>query len=226
MSKWYPQRTERELLALTALENAVKHLTNEFQGKSALNFYNELELAAYLVAELRRTDSVSETTNGARMHLAHLEWPCVARKLIDLVIWQPGTSTQALDLWGDKSKLSKELPLLAAVQIKRGPGDLTSWVDTEKDTDDLETLYASEDLKRPVLYFLEWVDHDLRKQETRKQEEKRQRFREVQSMLKEWCGKGLYKRALVVSRDKVGFAYPERAWLVNPLPSGVIENLY
>ena len=55
--------------------------------------------------------------------------------------------------------------LSAAVQIKRGPGRLSSWRSTQKDIEILEDLYDVENLEKPVLYFLEWVDHDLKNHE-------------------------------------------------------------
>lgn len=223
MSKWYPQRGKEELIALTTLENVVQQLTRDFLWRRAFNFVNESELAAHLLIRLRESGSVTETAEEVGIHLAHLEWPCLAGKLIDLVIWQVGTSTQALDSWGYLDKYAKELPLLAAVQIKRGRGSPTPLVDTEKDINDLGTLY--ERLEKPVLYFLEWVDHDLQKNEKKKDKEKQQKYQEVQSNLKDWCSKGPNRRALVVSRDNVGFAYPKGAWLVDPLPQDAIENI-
>jgi hypothetical protein len=226
VSEWYPQRGERELAALSALESSIKRLASEFQGQSAFNFYHESELTAYLMVWLRRSRSISEYVDKTRMYLAHLEWPCLVKRRIDLVLWQPGTCKRALYGWPDRGKLAKELPLLAAVQVKRGPGKLYSWPITLKDIKDLETLYTFETLRQPVLYFLEWVDHDLRKHESRKHEEKSQRYREVQSRLKEWCDKGPNRRTLVISRDRVGFAYPKGAWLVDPLPPDVRQNIY
>ncbi len=84
-----------------------------------------------------------------------------------------------MELWRGRSNCAKKLPLLGAVQVKRGPRKLTSWVSTRKDIEDLETLYTSENLEKPVLYFLEWVDHGLQKHENDRQD-----YREVQSRLK------------------------------------------
>jgi len=63
MSKWYPQRTERELASLSALESSIKQLASEFQGQIALNFYHESEITAYLMVLLRRNRSISEYVN-------------------------------------------------------------------------------------------------------------------------------------------------------------------
>ena len=99
MSKWYPQRNAEELAALSALESSIHRLANDFQGRSALNFYHESELAAYLMASLRRNHSISEYVDRKRMYLAHLEWPCFIKRSIDLVLWKPGTVSTAIDKW-------------------------------------------------------------------------------------------------------------------------------
>lgn len=220
MSEWYPQRRKRELAALSAFESIIKRLANEFQGQSAFNFYHESELAAYLMVQLRESPSTSEYVNKTCMYLAHLEWPCLVRRRIDLVLWQPGTCKSALELWRGRSNCAKKLPLLAAVQVKRGPGKLTSWSNTQKDIEDLETLCTFENLGKPVLYFLEWVDHGLQKHK-----HDHIAYQEVQSRLKKWCSETSNRRVFVISRDKVGFAYPKGAWLVDPLPLGVTENI-
>lgn len=220
MSKWYPQRGRRELAALSAFESSINRLANKFQGQSAFNFYHESELTAYLMVWLRRSRSISEYVDKTRMYLAHLEWPCLVKRRIDLVLWQPSTCKRALELWRYRGKLAKTLPLLAAVQVKRGPGKLSSWPSTQKDINDLEALYTFENLEKPVLYFLEWVDHGL-------QEHKNDRdaYRDMQSRLKNWCGETSNRRAFIISRDRIGFAYPKGVWLVDPLPPGVTENI-
>ena len=214
------KRGKKELAALTALEESTHQLATEFLGQRALNFYHESELAAHLLVALRNSPDVSEFVNKTCMYLAHLEWPCLEKKFIDLVLWRPGTCEQAIQLWRGRSNCAKNLPLLAAVQIKRGPGKLTSWLGTKKDTDNLETLHGFENLEKPTLYFVEWVDHGLQKHKN-----DRKAYNDIQSRLKEWCGESTSRRAFVLSRDKVGFAYPEGAWLINPLPNGVRQNL-
>ncbi len=208
----YPQRGQRELAALSALESSISRLASKFQGRSALNFYHESELTAHLMVELRESPSISEQVDKTRMYLAHLEWPCLVRRRIDLVLWKPDTCKRALELWRGRSNCAKKLPLLGAVQVKRGPGKLTSWSSTRKDIEDLE---------EPVLYFLEWVDHGLQKHENDRKD-----YREVQSRLKKWCSEASNRRAFVIGRDGIGFAYPKGAWLVDPLPAGVRENIH
>lgn len=220
MSEYSPLRTDKELAALNTLESSIKQLACEFLGQSALNFYHESELSGYLMASLRSNPDVSEYVNRIRMHLSHLEWPCVAERSIDLVIWKPGSCRIAIEYWGDRSMCGRKLPLLAAVQVKRGPGGLTSRPGTNKDLKDLEDVYASEDLGQPVLYFLEWVDHGVQEHEN-----DRKKYQDVQRILKEWSSGALDRRAFLISRDKMGFAYPEGAWSVEPLPSGVKGNM-
>ena len=214
-------RNVQELAALRALENSIKKLAAEFQGRSALNFYHESELAAHLIVNSRASPSIIEYVGKARMYLAHLEWPCLPRRRIDLVLWRPGTCSQAFKHWRYKGTMARSLPLLAAVQVKRGPGGMTSLSDSRKDLRDLEALYVNEDLQSPILYFLEWVDHNLQG----RHKNDRIAYHEMQSMLSEWCDNGPDRRALMISRDKVGFAYPNGSWLIDVLPQGTIETI-
>jgi len=101
---------------------------------------------------------------------------------------------------------------------KRHPGRLTPWFNTNKDLKDLEKLYTFEHLEKPVLYFLEWIDHDLQKHD-----HDAQTYNYIQQNLEEWCSKAQNRRAFVISRDKIGFAYPKGAWLIDPLPIGTKE---
>jgi hypothetical protein len=139
-----PQRGKRELAALSALESSINRLASKFQGRSALNFYHESELTAHLLADLRGSPSIGEQVDKTRMYLAHLEWPCLVRRRIDLVLWQPGTCKRAVELWRSRTSCAKKLPLFGAVQVKRGPGKLTSWSSTWKDIEDLENRYTFE----------------------------------------------------------------------------------
>jgi len=95
-----------------------------------------------------------------------------------------------------------KLPLLAAVEVKRGPGSLTTLSKIVKDTNNLEALYSNEVLGKPTLYFLEWIDHEAG---THKND--RERYQATRSYLKAWCEKAPHHRAMVIDRDKVGFAY-------------------
>jgi hypothetical protein len=220
MSKYYLHRTGKELATLSVLESSINRVSSEFQYQNAINFYHEAELTASLLVNLRSSPDIGEYFNETKMYLAHLEWPCLTKRRIDLVLWKPGCCKTANNHWNDRIKCATNLPLLAAVQVKRGPGDLKSLSDTDKDLKDLETLYDDEKLGTPMLYFLEWVDHDLQEDE-----HACRKYRDVQRRLKEWCSQALNRRAFVISRDKIGFAYPHGRWLVNPLPNGTIENV-
>lgn len=220
MSEKYPQRGEVELAALTVLERSINLLATDFYRQRALNYFHESELTSYLLSKLRLSPNTCEDVKGNSMHLAHLEWPCIDKKIIDLVLWKPGSCEKAIDLWWNRNNCAKNLPLLAAVQIKRGPGTFTPWSFTRSDLKSLDKLDGLEKLGKPVLYFLEWVDHNI--QRDRK---KRERYIDLQDKLNKWCHRGLNRRAFVISRDKVGFAYPKGAWLVNPLPEGTMEHL-
>ncbi|MFQ5872880.1 MAG: hypothetical protein ACE5JL_03640 [Dehalococcoidia bacterium] len=68
----------------------------------------------------------------------------------------------------------------------------------------LEAVSASNVLKRPMLYFLEWVDHRLVDTQGGGNT-----YREIQSKLEKWCNDAPnQRRAFVISRNRVGFAYP------------------
>lgn len=222
MSELCVARTQVESKVLLALEESIRQLANDFQHRSALNFYHEAELAAYLMMNLRINPATVENVKETSMQLSHLEWPCLIKRRIDLVLWRPGACEEAIKFWGKgRGNSAKRLPLLAAVQIKRGPGRLISWSSTEKDLKDLENLYAFENFGKPVLYFLEWVDHSLQ----RLHKNDRKDYLEIQLKLREWCGDKSNRRALVISRDNVGFAYPKKAWLLDPLPKEVKEDI-
>lgn len=201
---------------LTKFESNVKNLTRDFQDEKALNFYHEHELTAYLMIWTRH-DIKPEGSEDSPTHLVHLEWPCTSAKSIDLVLWRPSSCSLARCNWKiPRCNSAKEIPLLAAVQIKRGPGRLISWSLTSKDLKDLETVYNSPKLGKPMLYFLEWVDHDL--------QENDDKYSIIKVELMKWCNKDIdSRRALVMSRNAVGFAFPEGQWLVNPLPFSPIN---
>ncbi len=90
----------------------------------------------------------------------------------------------------------------------------------QKDLRILDEAYSNERLRHPILYFLEWVDHNLRG----KHEDDTVTYQQGKSLLAEWCNGEPNRRAFVISRDNVGFAYPEGSWLVNPLPAGTTEE--
>lgn len=223
MSKFYADRDSTSLEVLKAFEKSVKRLAFQFQGDDAFNFYHEHEIAACLMAWTRESLAASPRVLDSTICLARLEWPCATRRPIDLVLWAPSKAKEARDNWDrPRGELAKELPLLAAVQIKCGGGKVVPWTFTEKDIRDLEDVYESKDLQKPILYFLEYIDDDLRENKT----SKRNRYRQVKSYLKKWCSHSpQYRRAMLFSRDIVGFAYPRRGWLIAPLPPRTKEEI-
>ena len=214
--------SERQVLE--AFEAAVKRLSAEFQGRLAFNFSHEIDLTAHLLVWTRESPAVQEDVEGVPVSLARLEWPCIKGKSLDFILLRPGIGTQARSEWGTpKSRVAQGLPLLAAVQIKRGGGRVVSWALTRKDLESLEAVSRSQTLGDPLLYFIEWVDHGLRKP---RKAQIVDTYREIKAELGKWCEHNpTMRRALVISRDNVGFAYPEGAWLVDPLPKGTIESV-
>jgi len=208
--------------ALNALEESIKQLTYEFQGDNAFNFSHEMELASYLLLLARQKYTYTEYYRDHPVYLARLEWPCISRKRIDLVLWKPGFEKRARKLWGtQRGRVAKQIPLLAAVQIKRGGGEVTRWYATKYDLDLLEDIHSNEELSRPILYFVEWVDVSIRKKKSAQE-----RYRHIKPKLIEWCNESPeFRRVLVISRDRVGFVYPVQSWSVNPLPDGTLSTI-
>lgn len=208
--------------AINALEESIRQLTYEFQGDNAFNFFHETELAAYLLLLIRQKYTFTEYYRDHPVYLARLEWPCISRKRIDLVLWEPGCEVKARRLWGtQRGRVAKQIPLLAAVQIKRGGGEVTHWYKTKYDLNLLEEIHSSEALGKPVLYYIEWVDASMRKKESAQE-----RYRYIKPNLIEWCNKSPeFRRVLVISRDRMGFVYPVEAWLVNPLPDATLNTI-
>lgn len=212
----------RSMAALNAFEESVRQLTYEFQGDNAFNFSHEIELAAYLMLEARQKYIYTEYYRDQPIYLVRLEWPSLSRKRFDLVLWKPGFEKKARSLWGtQRGRIAKQIPLLAAVQIKRGGGEVTPWFKTKYDLELLQSIHQNRDLGKPILYFLEWVDTSLRRKETA-----RKVYRDIKPQLINWCNKSPeFRRVLVISRDRVGFVHPSESWLVNPLPDGTLTSV-
>lgn len=151
---------------LTSFEQSVGSLANIFQHKRAFNFSHELELVMYLLMKTRDADKESVDKNGIPIYLARIEWPCIPNKSIDMVIWKPGSEQEARRNWGTtRGKLAKKIPLLAAIQIKRGGGNIARIDVTKKDLEDLEIVYETKALGNPILYFIEYADEDLQEED-------------------------------------------------------------
>lgn len=203
-----------------AFEESVKALADAFQHKKAFNFSHELELVTFLLMKTRDADKDSVDKEDIPIYLARIEWPCIPHKNIDMVIWKPGSEIDARGEWGTpRGKLAKQIPLLAAIQIKRGGGDIIGIDLTSKDLKDLEEVYKADALGNPVLYFIEYADEDLKKKDG-----KYDTYLQIKTLLKKWCEKQPEKRrAFLVSRDGIGFSFPKGKWLVNPLSRGTKE---
>lgn len=222
MANLKTQNNVRDVAAFNALEESIRQLTYEFQGDNAFNFSHEAELAAYLLLLIRQKYTFTEYYRDHPVYLARLEWPCVSRKRIDLVLWKPGCEVKARRSWGtQRGQVAKQLPLLAAAQIKRGGGEVTPWYKTKYDLDLLEEIHLNKELGKPVLYYIGWVDTSIRKKKVAQE-----RYRYIKPKVIEWCNKSLeYRRALVISRDRIGFVYPAEAWSINPLPDATLTEI-
>jgi len=206
---------------LASFEQSVGSLAKVFQNKRAFNFSHELELVMYLLMKTRDADKESVDKNGIPIYLARVEWPCIPKRSIDMVIWKPGSEQNARTDWGiPRGKLAKQIPLLAAIQIKRGGGNVTNIELTKKDIRDLDNIYTNDVFQKPLLYFIEYADEDLKEDAG-----DYKTYLSVKKYLKAWCSENpKCKRAFLISRDKIGFAYPNEKWLVNPLPKGTKET--
>ena len=200
---------------LRSFERSVGSLAQVFQQKRAFNFSHELELVMYLLMKTRDADKDSVDKDGIPIYLARIEWPCVPNRSIDMVIWKPGSETEARKNWGTvRGKLAKQVPLLAAIQVKRGGGNVTGVELTKKDLVDLETIYDNTDLGKPKLYFIEYADEDLREKDG-----DYSTYLEAKDILRKWCSSdSANRRAFLISRDGIGFYFPRNKWMINPLP--------
>lgn len=212
----------RSKAAIEALEASIKQVTEEFQGDSAFNFYHEMELASYLLLSIRQKYTYTVNYNNHPVHLSRLEWPCIYRKRIDLILWKPGSEIKARKMWRyQRGRVAKQIPLIAAIQIKRGGGEVTSWNATRYDLARLKEIHLNKDLGKPILYFVEWVDTNIREKKSAQE-----RYQFVKLKLIEWCNESPeLRRVLVISRDRVGFVYPTEAWSINPLPDATLNEI-
>ena len=225
MPRQQGQEMIQDRAALNALEESIRQLTCEFQGDNAFNFSHEMELASYLLLMTRQKYTYTEYYKDHPVYIARLEWPCLSlspKKRIDIVLWKPGSEKEARLLWGtQRGRTAKQIPLLAAVQIKRGGGEVTPWDKTKYDLDLLEEIHSNEDLGKPVLYFVEWVDDSIRKKKLAQE-----RYRYIKPKLIDWCNQSPeLRRVLVISRDRVGFAHPAEAWQISPLPDATLNTI-
>ena len=217
----YGQRSNRELEALWALETSIASVAARFNGEDAFNYSQEVEIAAHLMMEVREAFGVTEQVGNLPVHLTRMEWRCLPNRSTDLVLVRPEAARRFRGDWGKKTwgKIAKILPLLAAIEIKRGGGNVTTPALVRKDLQDLDAIADSDSLGHPVTYFLCWVDSSLR---TRPHQN--QRYLQVKDELEEWCNESPERRrAFLLSRDRVGFAYPTYSWLAQPIPPGTVE---
>lgn len=217
----YGQRNDRELEALWALEISIANIAAQFRGEHAFNYSHEIEIAAYLLVSTREAFGTAEPVGRLSVHLTRMEWRCLANRDIDLVLIHPDAAKKAREGWGIvRSKVAKTLPLLAAVQIKRGGGQVTPSNQVRKDLWDLEEISKSNSLGKPVSYFLAWIDSSLKRRP-----HQFSRYRAVKDELEAWCDRlPQNRRAFLLSRDRVGYAFPKGAWLAQPLPPGTVED--
>jgi hypothetical protein len=217
----YGTRTDRELEALWALETSIASVAAQFRGEQAFNFSHEAEIAAYLMVSIREAFGAAEPVGNLSVQLARMEWQCLPKRDIDLVLIHPDAATQARAGWGTiRGRVARTLPLLAAVQIKRGGGKPPLLDRVQKDLRDLEKIDGSPDLGSSVTYFLSWIDPSV---ESRRHQWRD--YRATRDQLKTWCDQSPQnRRAFVLSRDRVGLAVPNESWLVQPLPPGTAED--
>ena len=192
----YGQRNDRELEALWALEISIANIAAQFRGEHAFNYSHEIEIAAYLLVSTREAFGTAEPVGRLSVHLTRMEWRCLANRDIDLVLIHPDAAKKAREGWGIvRSKVAKTLPLLAAVQIKRGGGQVTPSNQVRKD---LEEISKSNSLGKPVSYFLAWIDSSLKRRP-----HQFSRYRAVKDELEAWCDRlPQNRRAFLLSRDR------------------------
>ena len=218
----HSKRNERELETIWTLETSVARIASQFKGERAFNYSHEIEIAAHLMNLVRDLTDSTESVANNLIHLTRMEWRCINNRDIDLVIIHPNAAKLAREHWGTiRSKAAKILPLLCAIQLKRGGGAVTPLGDVKKDLRDLDYVYNSETLEQPVCYFLDWIDSSLRRRPKQMND-----YRIIKNELEAWCKESPEtRRALILSRDRIGCVFPLGAWLVGPLPVGVEDGM-
>jgi hypothetical protein len=207
-----------------ALETCIRQVARRFvanDGEGAFNLYNEAEIEASLFSQLRRLGLMKiPDRDGRHRQLVHLHWPCVKERYIDIVIWHPRAVNSYRGDWGHSlPQTAPDRRLLAAIQIKRGGGHITPLNDTVKDLKDLAKIGRKGRIRQTQLYFIEFADCEVRKGQSK------DRYGDVKKTLERWCNKdNKRRRVLLLSKDRVGFAYPPQRWVVDPLPTGVAES--
>ena len=206
-----------------ALETCIKQVVRQFvknEGEGAFNLYYEAEIEATLFSQVRRLPLMKVLDrDGYHRQLVHLHWPCVESRFIDIVIWHPSDINLYRKDWGDSCpQTAPSRRLLAAIQIKHGGGGITPLTDTVKDLEDLASIGRAGGNRRAQLYFIEFADCEIRKGQSKN------RYGDVKKTLERWCNKDKRRRrVLLLSKDKIGFAYPPGAWDVDPLSVGFTE---
>ena len=207
-----------------ALETCIRQIARWFvknEGEGALDFYNEAEIEASLFSQLRRLPVMEvPDRDGYNRQLVHLHWPCVKDRIIDMVIWHPYEVNLYRGDWGDPTtQTAPSRRLLAAIQIKHGGGYITPLSKVVKDLKDLASIGRADRTRQTQLYFIEFDDCEIRKGQSKNT------YSDIKKTLERWCDKDdKRRRVLLLSKDRVGFAYPLGRWVVVPLPAGVIES--
>ena len=157
--------------------------------------------------------------DGDHRQLVHLHWPCVKSRFIDVVIWHPSDINLYRRDWGNsRPKTAPICRLLAAIQIKRGNGEITPLNWMAKDLEDLSSIGLAGGTRQTQLYFIEFADCKLREGQSI------DRYGDVKKTLERWCdSEARRRRVLLLSKDRVGFAYPPGHWVIDPLPADVAE---
>jgi hypothetical protein len=206
-----------------ALETCIRRVARRFvanEGEGAFDLYYDAEIEATLFSQLRRLPLMKVLDrDGRHRQLVHLHWPCVESRFIDIVIWHPSDINLYRKDWGNSCpQTAPSRRLLAAVQIKRGGGYITPLNDVMKDLKDLASIGPAEGARQAQLYFIEFADCEVRKGQSK------DRYGVVKKALERWCDRDeRQRRVLLLSKDRIGFAYPPRGWAVDPLPAGVAE---
>ena len=208
---------------LAAIESSIRQVARQFvrnRGEGAFDLYCEAEIEASLFGHLRRSPLMKVRDQGGdRRHLVHLHSTCLESRFIDLVVWHPGEIDTYREHWRDLPSTAPDFGLLAAVQIKRGPGKITPLDHVMKDLHDLAQVGSAEVNRLTHLYFIMFVDHDLR--ESRSIDT----YRDAKRTVELWCDEDTKRRrVLLLSRDRVGFVYPRGRWDVDVLPAGVVAD--
>jgi len=140
-----------------------------------------------LIVSIRESFGAWEEVDEIPVQLSRLEWRSKTNHRTDLVLVKPGWAKYLRESWGTvRSKVAKQLPLLAAVEVKRGAGEVPDTDSVCSDLAHLERVQNDAKFGEPIRYMLVWIDSDM-KEDNGDPPSQRDKFQDVASEREQWC---------------------------------------